>query len=99
MIGLQSAGIEVLKIPLPSPRANAYAERWARSLIVITSSSNTTLKCSGPVTPSAGGTAVRWNTVNTGGGLCGTALGLTADWHETVSASGMATLTCHVVRG
>ena len=29
---LSSAGIEVVKIPPRSPRANAYAERWVRTV-------------------------------------------------------------------
>ena len=29
---LAGAGIEVVKIPLRSPRANAYAERWVRTV-------------------------------------------------------------------
>jgi putative transposase len=28
---LSGAGIEVVKIPLRSPRVNAYAERWVRT--------------------------------------------------------------------
>jgi len=57
---------------------------------VVTSSGNSTLKCSATVANSQG-KAVNYNDF-----LCGTPLGLTTDSHETVSASGQATLTCKV---
>ncbi|GAA4744209.1 hypothetical protein [Flavisolibacter ginsenosidimutans] len=57
---------------------------------VITSSGNSVLKCSATV-PNSTGKAVNYNDF-----LCGTFIGLTTDSHETVSASGQATLTCKV---
>jgi len=62
---------------------------------LITSSGNGMLKCQGDVTPSSTGHAVNYDFANTGAS-CGTPDGSTTDWHETVSASGNATLTCLV---
>jgi hypothetical protein len=56
---------------------------------VITPSNNTTLKCSVTGVANSTGKAVNYKDF-----LCGTPLGLTTDSHETVSASGNATLTC-----
>jgi hypothetical protein len=64
---------------------------------VITNGGQNIEKCSGSV-PNDTGKAVNYDTNNNPisvGLLCGTSSGLTADWHETVSASGNATLTCH----
>ena len=58
---------------------------------VITSSGNSVLKCHASGVPNSTGSAV-----NRSGFLCGTALGLTTDSHETVSASGEVDLTCKV---
>ena len=62
---------------------------------VVTPSANGMLKCKADVTPPAGGRAVQFDNENTGL-LCGTPAGTTADWRETVSASGQAILTCKV---
>jgi len=59
--------------------------------VVVTSSGNATLKCSGDVEPPADGKASVQK-----GFLCLTPLGLTNDSHSTVSASGHSTLTCRV---
>src|SRR5215470_4749251 len=60
---------------------------------------NSTFKCQANVTPSSSGQAVQWNQGNTGA-LCGIdnpfGFQVTDDWHETVSASGQATLICQV---
>lgn len=65
------------------------------SAVVITPSGNANLKCQKKVAvPNSTGRAVVWNYDNTGM-MCATNAGLTKDWQETVSASGMATLTCH----
>ena len=40
--------------------------------------------------------SVIYNYDNTGEKLCGTLGGATADWHQIISASGKAKLTCHV---
>jgi len=40
--------------------------------------------------------AAHCDTTNTGGGLCNTSYGSTADWSETISASRQVTLRCHV---
>ena len=61
---------------------------------VITSSGNSTMKCSATVANSAHKT-VKYNADNTGMG-CLTLAGATWDWSEVVSASGQATLTCKV---
>jgi hypothetical protein len=59
------------------------------------SSGNATLKCHATGVANDTGQAVHWDFDNTGL-ECGTSDGLTTDWHETVSASGNATLTCVV---
>ena len=61
--------------------------------VVITSSGNANLKCSTTGVANSTGSAVNWNNANTGL-LCGTTAGATDQWHETVSASGNATLQC-----
>lgn len=63
-----------------------------RSHSVVTSSGNTTLKCSVKhVTPSSTGHAAHFK-----GFGCFTLIGFTTDSRETVSASGNATLTCRM---
>ena len=64
--------------------------------VVITASGNANMKCQrkDPV-PNNTGKAVIYNFENTGM-LCGTEAGATTKWHETVSASGQATLICQV---
>ena len=57
---------------------------------VVTSSGNSTLKCSATV-PNSQGKAVHYENFG-----CGTFLGFTTDSREIVSASGQATLTCQV---
>lgn len=64
------------------------------SRVVITPSGNGNLVCKADVTPSSSGGAARFDFDSTGL-LCGTINGFTDKWHETVSASGKATLTCH----
>ena len=63
------------------------------SSVVITPSGNANFKCSADGVANSTGSAVKWNNANTGL-LCGTTVGLTDQWHETVSASGNATLQC-----
>lgn len=63
------------------------------SSVVITDSGNGNLKCQANVTPSVSGRAVHYDFASTGL-LCGTINGVTSQWHETVSASGKATLQC-----
>jgi hypothetical protein len=53
----------------------------------------TVLKCFADV-PNDTGAAVHYSGKSTGV-FCGTLFGITDDWHETVSASGKAILTCH----
>ena len=64
------------------------------SSVVITSSGNGNLNCQADVTPSATGKAVHYDFDSTGL-LCGTINGATDKWHETVSANGNATISCH----
>lgn len=55
-------------------------------------------KCTGTVTPAAGKQAGSHRAVTfdgKSGAPCVTPNGTTTRWHETVSASGRATLTCH----
>lgn len=59
-------------------------------------SGNSKLTCRGSVAPSLTSKgAVHWNFSNTGL-LCFTNFGATTDWHEVVTPSGQATLSCHV---
>jgi hypothetical protein len=55
---------------------------------VVTPSGNQILKCSATVSNSTGKAIVLKDF------LCNTSLGLTSNTHETISASGQATLTC-----
>jgi len=62
---------------------------------VVTSSGNGNLNCTAQVTPSASGHAATFDFASTGL-LCSVpGGGFTDKWHETVSASGNATLSCH----
>ena len=63
------------------------------SQTVITSSGNENLKCQVKDVANSTGKAVRYDFASTGL-LCGTFTGVTDQWHETVSASGNATLQC-----
>lgn len=56
---------------------------------------NTIFKCQAKKVSNATRSNVTWDQANTGF-MCGTPNGPTADWRETVSPSGNATLTCHV---
>ena len=70
------------------------------NIIVINNNSNgnSHLRCKATVTPPAGGTAVKCNFANTGA-VCFTTAGITGSWQENISASGEATLQCHVNPG
>ena len=63
--------------------------------VVITNNPNGNVKltCRATVTPSVSGTAVQYNFDSTAN-LCGAIVCNTNRWHETVSASGQATLQC-----
>ena len=61
---------------------------------VITSNGNGKLTCKAKNVANSTGQAVIYNAENTGL-PCGTSLGLTDDWHNTVSASGNSSLQCH----
>lgn len=65
------------------------------SITVINSGGGTMFRCSVKDVPNSTGRAARFDAESTGM-PCGTAAGMTTDWHETVSASGHATLTCRV---
>jgi len=65
---------------------------------VITSGGQDLEKCRVTGVPNDSGKAVNYDTNNNPifvGLECGTVSGGTTNWHETVSASGNATLTCH----
>lgn len=60
---------------------------------------NAKFTCKATVAPSTTGHAVRYDFASTGlfcGILTSTGFQFTDQWHQTVSASGEATLTCHV---
>jgi len=60
---------------------------------IITSSGNGKLTCKASDLANSTGQAVKYDFESTGQ-FCGTALGITDDWQEVVSASGQATLQC-----
>lgn len=62
---------------------------------VVTPSGNGVLICKVKGVANSTGRAVRHDFASTGIS-CGTSAGVTQDWHETVSASGNATLVCPV---
>jgi len=66
------------------------------SSAVITYSGNANMKCQGEVAPPAGGQAVQYNFENTGFPCFVFGGAATEKWQQVVSASGQATLTCHV---
>ena len=71
----------------------------ARTHIVCTPSGNVNAFCKADVTPSSSGTAAHFDSSSTGFRcfvVCPTGTVSTTDWKETVSASGEATLQCHV---
>jgi hypothetical protein len=59
------------------------------------SNGNAVTICSASDVPNSTGSAVHWNNGNTGA-TCGIAGQQTTNWDETVSASGQATLRCHL---
>ena len=58
---------------------------------------NSIFKCQSKKVSNASRSSVTWDQANTGF-MCGTTLGMTADWRETITPSGNATLTCHAKR-
>jgi hypothetical protein len=71
----------------------------ARTHIVCTPSGNVNAFCKADVTPSSSGTAAHFDISSTGFRcfiVCPTGTVSTTDWKETVSASGEATLQCHL---
>ncbi|RAK74672.1 uncharacterized protein BO72DRAFT_461119 [Aspergillus fijiensis CBS 313.89] len=74
---------------------NGGVEVADKARVTITSSGNGILTCKAEVDPPASGKAVTYSRKNVNE-LCGVNGGLTDDWHETVSASGQATLTCRI---
>ena len=65
------------------------------SHVVITSNGHGLLVCKAKGVPNSTGHAVRFDQGNTGS-VCGFEGGVTDRWQLTVSASGNATLSCHV---
>lgn len=66
-----------------------------QSLLMSTPGGNSMIRCTVKDVPNSTGRAVHYNYENTGM-ACMTAAGATTDWHETISASGNATLTCRM---
>ncbi|HEX6322256.1 MAG TPA: hypothetical protein VFZ36_00915 [Vicinamibacterales bacterium] len=62
---------------------------------VVTPSGNGTLVCKVKGVANSTGSAVHYDFASTGI-VCGTPAGITENWHETVSASGNATIVCSV---
>ena len=56
---------------------------------------NTIFKCQSKKVQNSTRSSVVWDQANTGF-MCTTTAGVTADWRETITPSGNATLTCHV---
>jgi hypothetical protein len=67
------------------------------SLVLMNAGGKAMVKCSVKGVANSQGKAVRLDYESTGM-LCFTAGGPTEDWHETISASGNATLTCMTKR-
>ena len=68
--------------------------QWVTSdRAVITPNGKERITCKAKRIPNSSGRAVHFNYENTGF-ACGTDLGPTRDWHQTISSSGNATLTC-----
>jgi hypothetical protein len=65
------------------------------SMVLSTPSGHSIVKCSVTGVNNSTGRAVRHDYESTGM-TCMTAAGATTDWHETISASGNATLTCRM---
>jgi hypothetical protein len=63
--------------------------------LVVTKKGNALWKCRGTVSKPASGHAVTYSGKKTGL-ICSTPAGDTTRWHQTISASGRAVLTCHV---
>ncbi len=75
---------------------NGVVVGTTNSMAVITQSANgnAMLRCQADVTPPSSGQAARFDNASTGL-LCSIpGVGATANWHETVSADGHATLIC-----
>jgi hypothetical protein len=70
-----------------------------RAVATQSNNGNVTVRCEGDVTPASGGGAATFDFGSTGiscvFSTAPTGLRVTQDWHETVSASGKAKLTCH----
>ncbi|RDJ98787.1 hypothetical protein DLM46_32155 [Paraburkholderia lacunae] len=68
-----------------------------KAIVTQSNNSNSMFQCQANVPPSASGSAARFDFASTGA-LCGlytsTGLQVTDQWHETVAASGQATLIC-----
>jgi hypothetical protein len=65
------------------------------SVVIMNPSGNAMVKCSVKGVPNSSRRTVHFDHENTGA-MCGTAAGMTDDWHETISAYGNATLTCRM---
>ncbi len=63
---------------------------------VTTPSGNRMLQCRATGLNNSTGRAVHYDSASTGGVLCNAGGTPTDDWHETVSASGNAVITCNV---
>jgi hypothetical protein len=70
-----------------------FVKTGTHSVEITNGNAVTICKASG--VPNSTGKAVHWSFANTGG-QCFIAGVLTTDWDETVSASGEATLRCHL---
>ena len=71
----------------------------SKAVVTQNNNSNTMFQCQADVPPSASGSAARLDFASTGI-FCGVytshGLDITEQWHETISASGQATLICLV---
>jgi hypothetical protein len=74
---------------------NSISTSESHAVITNSKNGNTLLKCSVKGVANSTGKAVHFDFDNTGI-TCATNSGSTENWHETVSASGNATLTCRI---
>ena len=91
--GAQQGALQVKDQACGVLDGDGHVALGADSMTVVSGGGMTMFKCSVKGVSNSQGKTVHWDHANTSM-MCGTLGGPTNDWHETVSASGNATLTC-----